>query len=132
MVNIVKAKSIQRIASAKAALTAADNFVGQRARSYLSDFGTATKNEKVECRARATAAAGIGSFQMKDAAAATTSGTTSLSNVGSPMNYSNQTSFTTLENVITTTNGRQQFMNYSHTSGSIDLSHCLYSVETSY
>ena len=132
LVNIVKAKSIQRIAAAKAGMVAADDFVGQRVRSYSADFGTATKSERVECRAKSTNGVGVGSFQMKDAAAATTSGNSSLSNVGTTLNYSADASFRSIENTIVTTNGRQNFMSFTRTSGGIDLSHCIYSTNTSY
>jgi hypothetical protein len=131
LVNIVKAKSIQRIAGAKAGLTAADNFVSQRAKSYLTDFG-GTKTEKLECRAKGGASTS-GAFVMKDANG-NLSGTTSVGNVtGSTISFSTQSSFTSLENTIgPTTNARNYFMNFTRTSGSIDLSQCLYSTNVSY
>jgi hypothetical protein len=133
LVNIQKAKSIQRIAGAKT-MTASTDFVSYRDQSFLSGFSTAvTKNERLICRAKATSGSVSGTITMKNATN-NTSGTTNSGTVtGSTISYSNTASFSNIENTVgPTTNGNYYYLNYAHTSGSLDLVQCLYSVDAAY
>lgn len=132
LVSIEKMLAIQRIAPAVSALTASTNFVEQRASSYISNYGTGLVSEYVVCRARANTSGGASfNYRNHGTNASGTAGSSLIS--ASTINFSSQSAFTTLEaGPVVTVNGNNQFLNYTHTSGSFALSHCLLETEVSY
>ncbi|MBA2404371.1 MAG: fibronectin type III domain-containing protein [Bdellovibrionales bacterium] len=132
LVSIEKAIAIQRLAPATTALTASTDFVHQRAKSNISSFGTGTVKEYVSCRVKANTS-GSGSFIYKNHGT-NTSGIAGSTTVAASTNiFSTQSSYTTLEaGPVVTTDNNYQYMNYTHTSGSFALSHCLMETEVSY
>ncbi|HXH32206.1 MAG TPA: fibronectin type III domain-containing protein, partial [Bacteriovoracaceae bacterium] len=132
LVNIVKTKAIQRVAPAVVTLSATTNFVEQRATSYIGNYGTGVVSEYLNCTAMALTS-GSGSFIYKNHGTNTSGVVGATTITASTINFSSQSSFTNLEaGPVVTVNTNNQFMNYTHTSGSFALSHCLYTTEAAY
>jgi hypothetical protein len=132
LVGIEDIVSIQRVAGAEAALTASTDLVQQRAFSSATDYGAGTLSEYIRCNAKANTN-GSGSFIFNDHGT-NTSGVAGATTISASTNiFSLQSAFTTLQaGPIATTNGNNMFMNYTHSSGSFGLSHCLLESEVSY
>lgn len=129
LVSIEKMLVIQRTAGASTALTAGVHFTENRARSYRGSYGTGTPVENYVCRAKNNGT-GSGSFILRDHGAST-SGTTTATNLGT--NIFSTSSFENLEQPnISTTNNNYVYTNYTHTSGSLAVSHCILETEVSY
>lgn len=132
LVSIEKMLAVQRVAPAISALAATANFVEQRASSYISSYGTGAISEYVVCRAKANTA-GSGSFVYKNHGTNTSGVASATTITASTINFTSQSAQTTLEaGPVVTVNANNQFMNYTHTSGSFALSHCLMETEVVY
>jgi hypothetical protein len=133
MVNITKVKQIQRVASG-GVQTATKIFEEQRSSSFRNGYGIAFTgsrvNEFVECRAKGLPGSGTFSYRNHGTNTTGTAGTTAIS--ASNMAFSSTSYSTITAGPIATTNNNYQMIQYSHTSGSIELSHCLYSIEADY
>lgn len=133
MVNITKVKQIQRNAGA-GVLTAGKFFEEQRVSSFRNGYGIAFTgsriNEFVECQAKGLP--GVGSFQYRNHGNNTTGtgGTTAIS--ASTMNFSSSSYTSIIAGPLATTNNNYQLIQYTHSSGSLELSHCIYSIEADY
>jgi hypothetical protein len=131
LVSIERNEMIQQVGGAVTAMSASSNLVEYRSTGYQNGFGSATVNEYVRCRARASAA-GSSSFIYKDHGT-NTSGATGTTITASSMNFTNQASFTTVEaGPVVTTSGNNTYMNFTRTSGTFELSNCLHIHQATY
>ncbi len=138
MVGLYDVKTIARAIPATT-LTTNTNFNKNRFTSFESNFGTSVKNNYFNCRAKANTT-GSGSLLVKDygldnsSATVAVNTTTPTSTItSSTINLSNQSTYEVLSaGPLATTSGRHMFANYAHTSGSFNVSHCLFELEVAY
>lgn len=130
LVSIENLQNYNILSHGDAALTAGKDYVTNRVYSNWSQYGSATMTGYVNCLAKANTA-GVGTFVLRDHNT-NNSGTTTTNVSGSTINFSNQAAFTLLENVIATTDTDRMYLNYAHTSGSMNVKHCQYIEEAAY
>lgn len=130
LVSIENLRNIAILSHGDADLTANKDYVTNRVYSNWSQYGAGVMNGYVRCTAKANTA-GVGTFVLRDHNTSN-SGTTTSNVSGSTINFSNQASFTELENVISTTDTDRMYINYAHSSGSINLQNCMYVEESAY